>query len=112
MKVHIIGYSDKRMSNIPGTTKIKNGRKMNPDMRLWIVALAILMLDFLLLPVLGMLLDGMLFVFLLQSALGGWSPRKLALHAAIAVLTVGGMWSLFTFGLNVLLPTGELIPGI
>lgn len=65
-----------------------------------------------LLPWLGMLLDGILFVFVLLCALGGWSPRQLALHAAVAVIAVGGMWSLFTFGLNVLLPTGELIPGI
>lgn len=65
-----------------------------------------------LLPVLGMLIDGILFVFVLLSALGGWSPRQLALHAAVAVIAVGGMWSLFTFGLNVLLPTGNLIPGV
>ena len=64
-----------------------------------------------LLPVLGMLIDGMLFVFVLLSALGGWAPRQLAVHAAVAVIAVGGMWSLFTFGLNVLLPTGELVPG-
>lgn len=65
-----------------------------------------------LLPLLGMLIDGILFVFFLQCALGGWEPRKLALHAAVAVIAVGGMWSLFTYGLNVLLPTGEIIPGI
>ncbi len=65
-----------------------------------------------LLPVLGMLIDGILFVFVLLCALGGWSPRQLALHAAVAVIAVGGMWSLFTFGLNVLLPTGVLIPGL
>ena len=61
-----------------------------------------------LLPVLGMLLDGMAFVFVLLCALGGWSPGKLALHAAIAGGTVGGMWFLFTYGLGVLLPRGEL----
>ncbi|MDH3579832.1 MAG: tripartite tricarboxylate transporter TctB family protein [Hyphomicrobiales bacterium] len=65
-----------------------------------------------LLPILGMLLDGIVFVFVLLCALGGWSPRQLALHAGVAVIAVGGMWSLFTFGLNVLLPTGTLIPGI
>jgi TRAP-type C4-dicarboxylate transport system permease small subunit len=65
-----------------------------------------------LLPVLGMLLDGMAFVFLLLCALGGWSPRNIAIHAAVAVIAVGGMWSLFTFGLHVLLPTGILIPGL
>lgn len=65
-----------------------------------------------LLPVLGMLLDGIGFVFLLLCALGGWSARDMAIHAVVAVLSVGGMWSLFTFGLNVLLPTGILIPGL
>ena len=65
-----------------------------------------------LMPFLGMLLDGILFVFVLLNALGGWSPRLLAQHAAVAVVTVGGMWSVFTYGLHVLLPTGILIPGI
>lgn len=65
-----------------------------------------------LMPLLGMLLGGIAFVFCLLCALGGWSPRDLALHAAVAAIAVGGMWSLFTFGLNVLLPTGKLIPGL
>jgi len=60
------------------------------------------------LPRVGMLVGGTAFVFLLLSALGGWSPRLLVLHAAIALVTVGGMWSIFTFALGVLLPRGEL----
>jgi hypothetical protein len=60
-------------------------------------------------PVLGMLIGGVLFVFLLLNALGGWSPRLLALHGVIALASIGGMWSLFTFGLNVFLPTGTLL---
>jgi hypothetical protein len=60
------------------------------------------------LPWLGMLVGGTAFVFLLLSALGGWSPRLLALHAAIALVAVGGMWSIFTYALGVLLPRGEL----
>lgn len=60
------------------------------------------------LPWLGMLLAGMLFVFVMLSVLGGWSPRLLALHAVIALFTVGGMWALFTYGLGVILPRGEL----
>lgn len=60
------------------------------------------------LPWLGMLLGALAFVFLLLCSLGGWQPRKLLLHAAVAVVTVGGMWSLFTYGLGVLLPTGTL----
>jgi hypothetical protein len=59
-----------------------------------------------------MLLDGIVFVFALLCALGGWSPRQMALHAAVAVFSVGGMWSVFTFGLHVFLPTGILIRGI
>ena len=61
------------------------------------------------LPFLGMLLGGILFVWLLLNALGGWQPRLLLLHALIAVITVGGMWSLFTFGLGVMLPPGEIL---
>ncbi len=60
------------------------------------------------LPWLGMLVGGMAFSFLLLSVLGGWHPRLIALHAAIAVVTVGGMWSLFTYALGVYLPRGEL----
>jgi hypothetical protein len=60
-------------------------------------------------PYLGMLVGGILFVFAMMSVLGGWSPRLIVLHAAIAVLSVGAMWSIFTFGLRVMLPEGELI---
>ncbi|MFO7748349.1 MAG: tripartite tricarboxylate transporter TctB family protein [Orrella sp.] len=60
------------------------------------------------LPYLGMLLAGILFVFITQSIIGGHSPRLLLMHAVIAVLAVGGMWSIFTFALRVVLPAGEL----
>jgi len=63
----------------------------------------------LVMPWLGMLVAGTLFVFLLLCALGGWSARLMALHAAIALCTMGGMWMLFTYGLNVFLPAGSLI---
>ncbi len=72
----------------------------------WVFALFLAYL--LTMPWLGMLVGGLTFVFLLLNALGGWSPDKLALHAAIAAISVGGMWSIFTFGLGVLLPRGEL----
>ena len=62
------------------------------------------------LPILGMLLAGITFVFLLQGLLGGWHPRQLLLHAVVAILSVGGMWSVFTFGLNVMLPSGIILP--
>ena len=60
-------------------------------------------------PYLGMLIGGLAFVFLLLNALGGWQPKQLVLHAIIALVTVGGMWSLFTFGLRVILPPGEIL---
>jgi len=72
----------------------------------WVFALFLAYL--LALPWLGMLVGAMAFVFLLLTALGGWSPDRLALHAVIAVVSIGGMWSVFTFGLGVLLPRGEL----
>ena len=64
----------------------------------------------LVLPFLGMLIGGVSFAFLLMSALGGWQPRQLLLHAAIALVAVGGMWALFTFGLKVPLPPGMILP--
>lgn len=65
-----------------------------------------------LLPWLGMLVGASSFVFLLLCALGGWHPQKLLLHAAIALVTVGGMWSLFTFVLDVILPSGRLFENL
>ncbi len=73
----------------------------------WVFALFFVYL--LSMPYLGMLIGGLAFVFLLLNALGGWQPRQLVLHAIIALVTVGGMWSLFTFGLHVFLPPGEII---
>jgi hypothetical protein len=73
----------------------------------WVFALFLAYL--LSMPYLGMLLGGLAFVFLLLNALGGWHPRQLVLHAVIALVTVGGMWSLFTFGLRVILPPGEIL---
>jgi len=60
------------------------------------------------LPWLGSLIGGVLFVFTLMGVLGGWAPRNVVLHAGLALLTVGGMWSIFTYGLGVLLPAGEI----
>lgn len=56
-------------------------------------------------PYLGMLVGGVLFVFVLLCALGG--VRAWLLHGAIAVISVGGMWAVFTFALEVILPRGE-----
>lgn len=60
------------------------------------------------LPYLGMLTAGTLFVFLLLCALGGLTLKNTLVHAAIAVIAVGGMWSIFTYGLGVRLPRGDL----
>ena len=60
------------------------------------------------LPYLGMLIGGISFVFILLGVLGGWERRNILVHAMIAVLSVGGMWSLFTYGLGVILPRGVL----
>lgn len=60
-------------------------------------------------PLLGMLLGGLLFVFLMLSVLGGIAPRQILVHALISIAAVGVMWSIFTFGLGVILPEGELI---
>lgn len=61
------------------------------------------------LPYLGMLLAGIAFVFLLLNMLGGWELRKMAVHGAIAVTSIGVMWAIFTFGLQVILPEGEVL---
>ena len=60
------------------------------------------------LPYLGSLIGGLAFVFTLMGVLGGWQPKRLVLHAAVALGTVGGMWSIFTYGLGVILPQGEI----
>lgn len=64
------------------------------------------------LPWMGMLLGGVLFVFSALTVLGNRSPRDHAIHAAIAVGTMSGMWALFTFGLKVFLPAGEILPAM
>ena len=60
------------------------------------------------LPILGMLIGGVSFVFILMTLLGGWAPRQLITHAIISVCAVGAMWGLFTFGLEVMLPEGVI----
>ncbi len=64
------------------------------------------------LPTFGTLIGGTLLVFALLSLLGGIGTKQIVLHALIALISVGAMWALFTFGLRVLLPRGEIIPGI
>ncbi len=59
---------------------------------------------------LGMLLGGMLFVFVTLSFLGQNNARSHMINLAVAVVTIGCMWSIFTFGLGVILPQGEILP--
>jgi len=61
------------------------------------------------LPVLGMLIGGITFVYVLMGVLGGWDGNKPVLHAVFAIGTIGAMWSLFTFGLDVILPPGMIL---
>jgi putative tricarboxylic transport membrane protein len=60
------------------------------------------------LPYLGMLIGGVSFVFILMCLLGGWAPKQMLTHAVISLCAVGAMWSLFTFGLEVMLPEGMI----
>ncbi len=61
------------------------------------------------LPYLGMLIGSTLFVFLVFNFLGGWGVRRMAVHGAIAAVAMGAMWAIFTFGLRVILPEGEIL---
>ena len=79
------------------------------DNRRPFVCFALFFLFLLTMPVLGMLLGGLIYVFLTLCVLGGWQPRQLALHAAISAVFVIGMWAIFTLGLGVLLPEGTLL---
>lgn len=73
-----------------------------------IICFAMFFVFLLTLPWLGMLVAGILFVFITQTLIGGASPRRLITHALVAVFAVGGMWSIFTYALRVILPAGEL----
>lgn len=61
------------------------------------------------LPLLGMLLGGILFVFLMLAILGGDLRRRLPLYALIAVVSVTAMWAVFTYALGVFLPAGVIL---
>ena len=58
---------------------------------------------------LGMLLGGIVFVFGLLTLLGDFSYKLVFKHLSISVLSIGFMWMIFTFGLKVMLPEGEII---
>ena len=58
------------------------------------------------LPYLGMLIGGILFVYILLAVMGGGDLRTHTFNVAIAVVSVGGMWAIFTFALGAILPGG------
>lgn len=74
-----------------------------------IVCFVLYFLFLLSMPYLGLLISGILFVFLLLTAIGGAAPAALVIHAVIACVSIGAMWSFFTYALGVILPQGELI---
>ena len=80
------------------------GKYRNP-----IYCFAIFFVFLLVLDYLGMLIAGVLVTFALLTAIGERTPRALALHVAISVISVGFVWAIFTFVLRVYLPEGELI---
>ncbi|MEZ7864831.1 MAG: tripartite tricarboxylate transporter TctB family protein [Rhodospirillales bacterium] len=86
-----------------------------PGLKSWLVywqnpiyCFAFFLTYLLTLPVLGSLIGGVLFVFILMSILGGVSKEKIVTHAALSLATVGGMWCIFTYGLEVILPQGMI----
>ena len=60
------------------------------------------------LPVLGILIGGILFVFVMLTVLGGAGRHKLVLHGVIAICAIGAMWTIFTYALGVILPQGMI----
>jgi hypothetical protein len=73
-----------------------------------IYCFALFLIYLLTLPVLGSLIGGVSFVFILMNILGGISKEKIATHFALSLTTVGGMWCIFTYGLEVMLPPGMI----
>jgi putative tricarboxylic transport membrane protein len=96
-----------------GTTYQGGPADREPGLKAWLVYWQNPIICFVLffvylftLPVLGSLIGGVLFVFALMSAIGGFAKKDMGVHAMLALTTVGGMWSIFTYGLEVILPTG------
>jgi hypothetical protein len=90
-------------------------RDREPGLRGWfaywrnpILCFVLFFLYLVTLPVLGMLIGSVTFVFVLMGMLGGWTRHNMLVHFIVAICTVGAMWSLFTFGLGVMLPPGVI----
>lgn len=104
--IYLFQSLGKRPEPSPGEAEVQD--ETTAGWRNVFICFALFLAYLLSMPWLGMLVGGTSFVFLLLCALGGWSPRLVALHAAVALVTVGGMWSIFTYALGVLLPRGDL----
>jgi putative tricarboxylic transport membrane protein len=74
---------------------------------LWCYVLFLLFL--LSIPYIGMLIGGVLFVWAVQAAVGDRAVRAQWRHAAIAIVSVGFMWLIFTYAIGVILPEGRLV---
>ena len=108
-------YLIQSVRNGPTGNEASEDEEREPGVKGWfaywrnpIVCFVLFFLYLVTLPVLGMLIGSMTFVFVLMGMLGGWSQRNIIVHALVTVCTIGVMWSLFTFGLGVMLPTGML----
>jgi putative tricarboxylic transport membrane protein len=95
-------------------TPPKNTAEKRP-LKVWIemyrnpvLCFVMFFLFLLILPYLGMLISGILFVFITQTLIGSRDKRSLILHALVSVGAVGGMWAVFRFGLGVVMPAGSL----
>ena len=60
-------------------------------------------------PILGILIGGLLYVFFTLCFLGGWSSKLMFHHSLISIFFVVGMWAIFTQLLGVFLPEGILL---
>lgn len=74
---------------------------------LWCFSLYLIFL--ITLPYLGMLIGGVLFVFCMLTVLSDAGRAKALQHGLIAIGSVGFIWALFTYVLNVILPAGVII---
>lgn len=74
-----------------------------------IVCFALFFVFLITMPILGMLIGGLLYVFITLSFLGGWAPKQMLHHGLVSAVFVIGMWAIFTQLLGVFLPEGILL---
>ena len=86
---------------------LKQWLTLNRNVLICFIAYAVFLAS---LPYVGMLMGGTLFVFVTLTLLGKRTRRDHLIHALIALVSIGTMWAIFTFGLGVILPQGELLP--